>query len=87
MRHSLLALALIAALSACGKTEAPGPAAPAGTTAVICVALTTVYEAAFTAPNFTAVTPTNPLPVRVTVFPPEAGPWAGETADTTGATA
>ncbi|MBP3982814.1 DUF885 domain-containing protein [Pseudoxanthomonas helianthi] len=29
MRHSLLALALIAALSACGKTEAPGPAAPA----------------------------------------------------------
>lgn len=50
---------------------------PAGEVAVIFVALLTVNEAAAAAPNLTALAPGNPVPVIVTVVPPEAGPEAG----------
>ncbi|WP_234327481.1 hypothetical protein [Streptomyces sp. NRRL WC-3742] len=43
-----------------------GPGPPAGTVAVICVADTTVNDEALTAPNRTAVTPTNPLDAGLT---------------------
>ncbi|MBD0688823.1 hypothetical protein BG452_05355 [Streptomyces sp. CBMA123] len=56
---------------------------PAGTVAVICVADTTVNDEALTAPNRTAVTPVNPLPVSVTTDP--AAPDAGLTEPITGA--
>jgi hypothetical protein len=45
---------------------------------VICVALFTVYEAAFVLPNFTTVVPVRFVPVRDTVVPPEIVPVAGE---------
>src|SRR5678816_2751913 len=60
------------------------PAACAGDTAVICVALSTVKLAAFVAPNFTDVAPVKPLPVIVTDVPPPVGPLVGLTLDTVG---
>ena len=56
-----------------------GPAGPAGATAVICVGETTVKEVAGVVPKVTAVAPVRLTPVRVTVFPPEMGPWLGTT--------
>lgn len=56
-----------------------GPADPAGTTAVIWVGERTVKEVAGVAPKVTAVVPVRLVPVRVTVFPPEVGPWLGVT--------
>ena len=48
--------------------------APAGDVAVMEVALLTVNDVAFAAPNFTAVAPVKFVPVRVTDVPPAAGP-------------
>ena len=50
--------------------------APAGTTAVICVALFTVTDAAATPLNLTAVAPVKLVPVITTVVP--APPDVGE---------
>ena len=57
------------------------PALPAGVTAVISVALLTVYEAAFTPLNFTPAAPETLLklvPVMLTDVPPAVEPFAGE---------
>jgi hypothetical protein len=54
---------------------------------VICDGDTTVNDDASTEPNRTAVAPARPLPVSVTVVPPAAGPWLGETPLSTGAAA
>jgi hypothetical protein len=43
------------------------------------VGLFTTYEVALVPPNVTAVTPLNPVPVMVTLVPPEPVPVAGET--------
>jgi hypothetical protein len=61
------------------------PAASAGVTAVIVVALTTVKLAADTLPNLTALAPVKPVPVIVTLVPPAVGPLVGDTAVTVGA--
>src|SRR5260370_6460216 len=53
------------------------PVAPAGATAMICVALFTVKLLAAMAPNFTAVTPVKFVPVISTLVPPELGPEVG----------
>ena len=58
---------------------------PAGATAVICVAESTVNEVAAVPPNFTAVAPVKLLPVMVTGMPPAAGPLFGEIEVTVGA--
>ena len=58
------------------------PAAAAGETAVIDVALVTVKLGAATDPNLTAVAAVKPVPVIVTLVAPEAGPLAGATAVT-----
>jgi hypothetical protein len=50
---------------------------PAGLSAVIVVALTTVSLAAGVVPKLTAVTPVNPVPEIVTDVPPVTGPIAG----------
>lgn len=53
------------------------PALPAGVTAVIDVALFTVYEVAFTPPNFTPAAPETLekfVPVMVTEVPPAVDP-------------
>ena len=50
---------------------------PAGAVAVICVADTTVKEAALVLPNSTALALSRLLPVSVTTTPPAVGPWAG----------
>ena len=66
------------------------PAEPAGEVAVICVFELTV-KAAAVAPKLTALTfelvapPKNPLPVIVTLVPPEVGPEVGEMPVTAGA--
>ncbi len=57
---------------------------PAGATAVIRVPEMTVNEFAAVAPNFTAVVPANPVPVRTTVLPPAAGPEWGLTENSDG---
>lgn len=54
------------------------PGDPGGETAVIVLSLTTVKLVALVLPNFTAVAPVNPVPVSVTVVPPELGPDVGE---------
>ena len=58
---------------------------PEGEVAAIEVALLTVNDVAFVAPNFTALAPVKLVPVMVTLVPPPAGPLAGATALTTGA--
>jgi hypothetical protein len=58
---------------------AAAPAAAAGVTAVICVALTTFTEAAALDPMFTVAPARNPVPVSVTVVPPVVGPLLGKT--------
>ena len=50
---------------------------PAGLSAVIVVALTTVTFVAGTVPKSTAVAPVKPVPVIVTNVPPAAGPEDG----------
>lgn len=52
---------------------------------MICVLLVTMKEAAAVVPNRTAVAPVKPVPVKVTVAPPEEGPWLGLTEDKVGA--
>jgi hypothetical protein len=59
---------------------------PAGEVAVIVVVLSTTTSVAKTPPNFTEVTEMKEVPVMVTEVPPLAGPVAGLTSDTTGAT-
>ena len=61
------------------------PATRAGAIAVICVAESTVKEDALVVPNFTAVTPVNPVPLIVTEVPPAVGPTLGLTAVTVSA--
>jgi hypothetical protein len=58
---------------------------PAGEVAVIEVAELTVKAIALTAPNLTAVTVVNPVPVMVTDVPPTAGPAFGDIDVTVGA--
>ena len=60
------------------------PAEPAGTVAVIDVALTTVTDVAATPPTVTEVAPVNPVPVIVIEVPPVSGPLGGETLVTVG---
>ena len=60
------------------------PALPAGAVAVICVALFTVNDVAFVAPNFTAVAPERFVPAIVTLVPPASGPEVGEIPVTVG---
>ncbi len=54
------------------------PADPEGVVAVICVALSTVKEAASVEPNLTAVAPVKLVPVITTEVPPAVGPEVGE---------
>jgi len=61
------------------------PAVPAGVTAVIVVADTTVTEVAAAPPIVTPVAPVKLAPVIVTPVPPEIGPVLGEIAATVGA--
>jgi hypothetical protein len=61
------------------------PAAPAGETAVMEVALFTVKLVAAVAPNFTADAPVKFVPVIVTLVPPAADPLFGLTDVTVGA--
>ncbi len=58
---------------------------PAGDVAVIWVAELTVKPVAGVAPKTTAVAPVRPVPVIVTVVPPEPGPDVGEIDVTVGA--
>ena len=60
------------------------PTEPAGETAVIWVADTTVKLVAATVAKATAVAPVKPVPVMVTVVPPATGPEAGLRAVTFG---
>src|SRR5205807_1766384 len=61
------------------------PAPPAGAVAVICVALLGVKAAAGAAPNLTAETPVNPVPVMTTDVPPAVVLLAGLIPVTVGA--
>ena len=57
------------------------PALWAGATAVICVALSTVYEVAFVPPKVTPLAPETPrkfVPVMMTFVVPPTGPADGE---------
>ena len=62
------------------------PAEPDGLTAVMVVAEWKVKLRAGLEPNVTAVTPVNPVPVMVTVVPPESGPADGLSEVTIGGT-
>ena len=57
-----------------------GPAACAGVTAVILVALAILKEVAGVPPTLTAVAPVKFVPVRVMDVPPAVPPTFGETA-------
>lgn len=61
------------------------PAEPAGDSAVIDVAETTVKLFAAAEPNLTALAPVKLVPVIVTVVPPASGPVFGSTFVTVGA--
>ena len=61
------------------------PAVPAGLSAVIEVALTTVTFVAGVVPKSTAVAPVKSVPVIVTGVPPAVVPLVGERAVTVGA--
>ena len=64
----------------------PSPAACAGVVAVSEVPAGLVETTAAGAPpTLTCMPARNPDPVRVTVVPPEAGPWAGLTEVNVGA--
>ena len=65
-------------------TTSTVPAEPAGATAVIFTALSTVNSVAATSPNFTDVAPRRPVPLMTTVVPPAAAPLAGTRLDTDG---
>ena len=58
---------------------------PAGLSAVIVVALTTVTPVAAVVPKSTAVAPVKPVPVIVTNVPPADGPLVGLMPVTVGA--
>ena len=58
---------------------------PAGLTAVIVVALTTMKFVAGVVPKSTPVAPVKPVPVIVTDVPPAAGPKSGLTPEIVGA--
>jgi hypothetical protein len=58
-------------------TVMPELAMPLGEIAVICVLLFTVNDAAFVAPNRTAVAPSRFVPVITTGVPPADGPDEG----------
>jgi hypothetical protein len=60
------------------------PAEPAGTVAVMVVALTTVKAVAAFPANFTDVAPVKFVPVIVTALPPADGPESGATDVTVG---
>ncbi len=62
------------------------PAAWAGVVQVMLVLLTTTTFDAGVPPKVTLVAPVNEVPVSVTFVPPEAGPEAGETFVSVGAT-
>jgi hypothetical protein len=81
-----LSAALVAEVPAIVATvTSTVPADPAGDTAVIDDALTTVYEVAAVVPNITLLAPINPVPVIVTDVPPAVLPVDGEIAVTVGA--
>src|SRR5690349_12908503 len=61
------------------------PAVCAGAVAVIWVSLSIVNDVAALAPKSTVAASVNPVPVKVTVFPPATGPEAGSTLVTVGA--
>ena len=61
------------------------PAAPAGVTAVIEVASTTLTLVAATPPTVTLLAPVKLVPVMVIAVPPEAGPDDGLTLAMVGA--
>lgn len=63
------------------------PGVPGGEVAVMVVPFTTVKVAAGVVPNLTPVTQVNPVPVMVTVVPPEDGPVFGFTPVTVGGVA
>jgi hypothetical protein len=50
---------------------------PSGDVAVIDISLTNEKLVAGVTPKATAVTPVKPVPVMVTLVPPDAGPFAG----------
>jgi hypothetical protein len=58
---------------------------PAGATALICCALTTVNDVAGVEPKFTAVAPVRLPPTTAIWFPPAAGPFDGLSELTVGA--
>ena len=60
---------------------------PAGEVAVMDVGLCTTTWVAALEPNFTAVAPVNPVPMMVTLVPPNTLPNLGWTALTVGAAA
>lgn len=61
------------------------PAEPAGATAVICVALSTVKLVAAVLPKLTALAPVKLVPVTTTLVPPAVVPLFGVTAVIVGA--
>jgi hypothetical protein len=61
------------------------PSCAAGVLAVIEVSLITTTLVAGWPPNLTDVAPVNPVPVMVTLVPPDGGPAVGATLLTTGA--
>jgi hypothetical protein len=61
------------------------PVDSAGATAVSLVWLLYVIDVAALEPNITRASPTNPVPVIVTVLPPATGPEVGLTPVTLGA--
>ena len=60
------------------------PDAPAGATAVNCVAETNVTDVAAVEPNWTVELDVKLFPLIATVFPPPAGPAFGDTLLTAG---
>jgi hypothetical protein len=58
---------------------------PEGATAVIWVLLLTVNDVAVLAPNRTVTTEVKPVPVTMTLVPPDSDPWLGLIEETTGA--
>ncbi len=79
--------ALVALVPLMVVTVIPTTPEPAGLTAVIEVSDATLKLAAGVTPKATAVAPVNPVPVRVTLVPPESGPTVGMMAVTVGAPA
>jgi len=83
VKSSALLVALVPA--AVVTVTSTVPADPAGDSAVIDVAETTVKLFAATEPNLTALAPVKPVPVIVTFVEPASGPTSGATFVTVGA--